>query len=284
MITEQLIWFIDGRYFYKNITLDKITQLANAHNNQLKIIIDVKVKSTERWYWHSMVDDSLTSNEGLAAIVQKKQVLQKALSMSAIKAEIITTESSEHVKIINAEVAKANNSLVIIEDAAAKLRHSIFQRLTEIDAPVLLLGKKVWNKPIKMIGAVDPLHEHDRHAKIDEHIVSQLKAWAKSLTVKWQIVHSCYISSVLYGYERKVQQMHQSALKEFAKKNNVSVEQYTLLEGLPEEAVESFINKNHIDILFIGLVNRSMVDKFWVGSTTTHFLYEPPCDLLLIKR
>ncbi|MBU2871917.1 universal stress protein [Colwellia sp. E2M01] len=284
MISEQLIWFIDGRYFYKNITLDKIVQLANSHNKHLKIIIDVKVRATDRWYWHSMVDKSLTSLEGLNSIEKKKQNLLSALQMSAIKADIITTESSDHVNIINAEIEKSTNNLVIIEDAPLKLRHAIFQRLTEIDAPVLLLSKKVWTKPIKIIGAVDPLHEHDKHAKIDEHIVEHLKYWAQTLTVKWQVVHACYISSVLYEYQHKVQKMHQSALTDFAKKLAIKAEQYILLDGLPEDVISTFINKQHIDVLCIGLVNRNKLNTFWVGSTTTHFLSEPPCDLLLIKR
>ena len=143
---------------------------------------------------------------------------------------------------------------------------------------------KVWKENINAIGAVDPLHENDRPAKIDEHIVQHLKSWEDSLSVKWKLIHCCYISSVLYQYKNKVLSMHQDGLKEFADQFRIKRDQYKLLEGLPEEALKSYINKNHIDILFIGLVNRNMLDKFWVGSTTSNFLYEPPCDLLLIKQ
>ncbi|MFT5756998.1 MAG: nucleotide-binding universal stress UspA family protein [Alteromonadaceae bacterium] len=78
--------------------------------------------------------------------------------------------------------------------------------------------------------------------------------------------------------------MHQEGLKEFAEQFNIKKSQYTLLDGLPEDALKSYIHNNQIDILSMGLVNRSALDKFWVGSTTSHFLYEPPCDLLLIKQ
>jgi hypothetical protein len=89
MITEQLIWFIDGRYFYKNIILDKIIHLANVHQRSIKIIIDARIKSTERWYWHTLIDDSSTTNDALELINKKKQTLLKVLQMSAIKAEVI---------------------------------------------------------------------------------------------------------------------------------------------------------------------------------------------------
>ncbi|WP_413700172.1 hypothetical protein ACLKMH_23450 [Psychromonas sp. KJ10-10] len=35
MKTEQLIWFIDSRHFYLNISLDKIIHLANTHQKKL---------------------------------------------------------------------------------------------------------------------------------------------------------------------------------------------------------------------------------------------------------
>lgn len=284
MVNEQLVWFIDGRYFYNTITLDKIIALANAHQQRIKIIIDVRVKSTERWYWHAINKDSIATNDELEIINNKKQALIDALAVKAIEADIIVTQSADHVKIINTELAKNNNSLLILEDTPPKKRHPVFQALTEINSPVLLLSNRAWHKPISIIGAVDPLHENDRPAKIDDSIVKQLKAWDKALSVKWTLVHCCYISSVLYKYTNKVLLMHKEGLQEFAEQFHIKKAQYTLLEGLPEEALKSFIKKNNVDILCIGLVNRSMLDKLWVGSTTSHFLYEPPCDLLLIKH
>ncbi|TMM42517.1 universal stress protein [Colwellia ponticola] len=284
MINEQLVWFIDGRYFYNTITLDKIITLATAHQQPLKIIIDVRVKSTERWYWHSINKDTSSVNKELATINTKKQDLLDALATKAIEAEVIVTQSADHITVINTELAKKNNSLLILEDTPPKKRHPLFQALTEINSPVLLLSNSPWKKPLNIIGAVDPLHENDRPAHIDDSIVKQLKAWHKALSAQWTLVHCCYISSVLYEYKNKVLLMHKEGLQEFAEQFLVKKTQYILLEGLPEEALKAFINKNNIDILCIGLVNRSMLDKLWVGSTTSHFLYEPPCDLLLIKQ
>ncbi|HBY87782.1 MAG TPA: hypothetical protein DEO86_18155 [Colwellia sp.] len=284
MITEQLIWFIDGRFFYNNITLDKIILLAGAHQRSIKVIIDVRVKSTERWYWHSMNKDSSKPNDQLEVINNKKKLLINALKMSAINTEIIITQSADHIEVINSVLAKTKSGLLILEDTQPKQRHPIFQTLTEINSPVLLLSNKVWRKPISIIGAVDPLHENDRPAEIDESIVKHLMNWNSSLAVKWTLAHCCYISSVLYKYKSKVLLMHKEGLKEFAEQFHIKEEQYTLLEGLPEEALKYLIKKNHVDILFIGLVNRNIFDKLWVGSTTSNFLYEPPCDLYLIKH
>jgi hypothetical protein len=38
MITEQLIWFIDSRFYYQTSSLDKIVRLANIHQKSIKVL------------------------------------------------------------------------------------------------------------------------------------------------------------------------------------------------------------------------------------------------------
>ena len=284
MIAEQLTWFIDGRYFYNNITLDKIIHLASGHKNRLKIIIEARIKSTERWYWQTIFADNSHENDALALIHQKKEKLLKVLQMSAIKTEISISQSADHIALLNTELSKSPNSLLILEDAPQNKRHPLFQTLTEIDSTILLLSNKAWKKPLNLLGAIDPLHEHDRPAKMDENIVKNVKLWSQSFTSKWGVAHCCYISSVLSKYKNKVLTIHKEALHEFSEKWHIKEEQSILLEGKPEHALTTFIEKEHVDILFIGLVNRNIIDRFWVGSTTSSFLVHPTCDLLLIKH
>lgn len=284
MISDQLTWFIDGRYFYNNITLDKIIHLAGTTANPIKIIIDARIKSTERWYWHTFFEDTSSNSDALALLNQKKDKLLKVLKMSAIKADIMLSQTSDHINLLNDELSKSKNSLLIVEDAPANKRHPVFQTLTEIDSTVLILSHKAWKKPLKILGAVDPLHEHDRPAKIDDNIVKNLKRWEEAFNLKWGVAHCCYISSVLSKYKNKVLSIHKEALHEFSEKWHIKDEQSTLLDGKPENALMTYIDQEHIDILFIGLVNRNIIDRFWVGSTTSSFLSNPSCDLLLIKH
>ena len=289
MTTEQLIWFIDSRFYYQAITLDKIVHLANTHKKQLKIIIDASTQSTGHGYWHLLNDNDALSAELMTSIDKKQTQLLKFFSMNAIKVEVTINQSTDYLTLLNTEVTNNANSLVVIEDNIVSKRHPIFQQLTNINASVLLLKNKRWKQPvlnssINILAAIDPLHENARPEKIDDNIVSLAKNWADILKAKFKIAHCCYVSSVLTQYKNKVLTIHREGFHDFAKKNHLQNEQCVFLEGMPEEALLSYIHQYHTDILIMGLVARNKLEQLWIGSTTTALLNSPPCDMLLIKH
>jgi nucleotide-binding universal stress UspA family protein len=284
MKTEQLIWFIDSRYFYLNISLDKIIHLANIHHKKITIVIDAKGKNSEPWYAHLLNEKSLPFNDDNILLAEKQVKLLNFFKMNAIKAEILICPSINYAKILNDEIAKNTNSLVIIEDTHLAKRHPIFQMLTQIKAPILLLSNKIWKHPIKILGAIDPLHENARPETIDNTIVELMLDWGKTLKAKHIIAHCCYISPVLSQYKKKIITEHDQALKEYSKNFRVTKEQQILLEGKPEEVLPTYIRDNQIDVLFIGLVARNKLSQFWIGSTTSALLAALPCDMLLVQH
>ncbi|PKI16575.1 universal stress protein [Colwellia sp. 12G3] len=284
MITEQLIWFIDSRFYYQTTSLEKIIRLANIHQKSIKVIIDASTQLTGHGYWHLFNDKDALSKELMITIEAKKTQLLKYFSMSAIKAEVIINQSANYLATLNTNVESNINSIVIIEDNSAKKRHSIFQHLADINAPVLLLTKNAWKQQISFLVAVDPLHEHARPEMIDNNIVSLTKNWVDRLKAKWTVVHCFYIASVLTKYKKNIQSMHRDGLDDFAKKLRIPPEQSVLLEGIPEEALVLYIRQHHVDILAIGLVARNQLEQLWIGSTTTALLCDLPCDILLIKN
>ena len=72
MITEQLIWFIDSRFYFQTTSLDKIVHLANIHHKQIKVIIDASGQLTGRGYWH-LFDDADTLSNDLITIIEKNK-------------------------------------------------------------------------------------------------------------------------------------------------------------------------------------------------------------------
>jgi nucleotide-binding universal stress UspA family protein len=284
MKTEQLIWFIDSRFFYKNTSLDKIVRLANIHHKQIKVIIDASAQLTGRGYWHLFDDTDTLSHEVIVELDKKQAQLQKFFTMNAIKANVIVNQSTDYLQIINSEIEQNTDCVLVIEDAMTTKRHPIFQEFKELKATILLLTHKLWKSSINILAAVDPLHEHARPDELDENIVSLTKGWATSLKSSWVIVHCCYIASVLSKYKSKLIAMHREGFSAFAMKNRLPDEQCVLLEGIPEDALSCYAVKHHVDIIVIGLVARNRLEQFWVGSTTSALLYSPPCDLLLIKK
>jgi nucleotide-binding universal stress UspA family protein len=284
MKTEQLIWFIDSRYFYLNISLDKIIHLANIHQKKVTIVIDARGKDAEPWYAHLLNEKSLPFNDDNILLAEKQVKLLNFFKMNAIKAEILICPSINYAKILNNEIAKNTNSLVVIEDTHLAKRHPIFQMLTQIKAPILLLSDKIWKHPIKILGAIDPLHENARPESIDDSIVELMVHWSNTLKAKHTIAHCCYISPVLSQYKKKIMAERDDALKAFSKNFRLTKDQQVLIEGQPEEVLPTYVKDHQIDVLFIGLVARNKLSQFWIGSTTNALLTDLPCDMLLIQH
>ena len=284
MITEQFIWFIDSRFFYQTTSLDKVVHLISPHQKSVKIIIDASAQLKGRGYWHLFTEKEILSAELMQKIELKKAQLIKFFTMNAIDVEITINQSSDYLKTLNTDIKNNPNSVVVIEDNSVEKRHSIFQQLTDINAPVLLLSKQAWKHPLSIIGAIDPLHEHARVATIDENIAALTESWARQVKASWLVVHCYNITSVLVKYKSNILSMHRDGLTDFAKKHRIPAGKTILLEGVPEVALASYIKKNSSNILVMGLVTRNKLEQFWIGSTTTALLTELPCDILLVKK
>jgi nucleotide-binding universal stress UspA family protein len=283
MKTEQLIWFIDSRFYFHASSLDKMVRLAKIHNKQVTVIIDASPQLTGHGYWHLFVEKDTLTNNLIADLDEKKTQLLKFFAMNAIKIDVIVNQSTNYLSLLDSEIAIKENCLVVIEDSSISKRHPIFQKLTNIKASILLLQKKIWKHSVNILAAVDPLHEHVRPGQIDDDIVSLIQLLATSLKAKWAIAHCYYVASVLTQHKNKLLLMHREGLNIFAKRLRLPDEHCILLEGTPEDALSSYIHKNQVDILVIGLVTRSKLEQLWIGSTTTTLLGEPPCDLLMIN-
>ena len=284
MSQAKLIWFIDSRASVKTPSLVKVTNLARKFTNRLEIVFDKRIRSAERWYWPSFDHDKALRQEFELAQKNTKNQLSTYLLSHHIDFHITEIEDSDYLTPLKKLVDGSPQCLVVIDDNGPSQRHPIFQSLATLGADVLLLSAISWNKKIKMLGAVDPLHEHARPFNIDEHIVNVLREWNQKLTTDWSIAHCCFIASVLYKHEKTILKMHREEFSNFAKSLKISNDKMYCLEGLPEKSLKSHIRKNNINILVVGLIARNVLEQMWVGSTTVALMNNPPCDMLLVTH
>lgn len=250
----------------------------------MDIVFDKRIRSAERWYWRSFDhDQSLLGEFELVQNNVKKQ-LSEYFQNHRINFNIIDIQDTDYLTPLQKLVEGEPKSVIVIEDNEITRKHPIFQSLSTISADILLLCVTPWHNTIKMLGAVDPLHEHARPLNIDEHIVHILRQWNEKLVTEWSIAHCCFISSVLYKHEKTILKMHREEFSAFAKKLKVSSTNMHFLQGHPEDALDHYIKINNIDILVIGLVARSVLEKMWIGSTTVALMHNPPCDILLVSH
>jgi universal stress protein E len=174
--------------------------------------------------------------------------------------------------------------------------HNILQRtlLSNVDwnlirdcpAPLLLVKPREIAAHPTVLAAIDPVHEHDKPAQLDDAIY---KAGAELCAEIGGTLHLVHAIAMPLGVELppNVQALiaaeHRRALESFLTTHPVPGDRVHSLEGLAHQCLQHAAAEQHADFLVMGAVARRGVKKVLIGSTAARVLDRLPCDLLIIK-
>ena len=183
-----------------------------------------------------------------------------------------------------------------------RLGHYLFasvdwQVARKCPVPVLFVKDRPWNEITRITACIDPLHEGDEHAELDKEILSSSLALAKEGLSELRILH-CYNSlpheaifdeHLVTDYEAlqgKVEKLHFGSCDQLLKEFDLSTDshQVDVLKGETDLTISNYAQHNNIDIVVMGAVARSVLDRILVGSTIEHVVDHVDCDVLLVKK
>jgi universal stress protein E len=163
--------------------------------------------------------------------------------------------------------------------------------------PLLLTKPKAWAVMPVLVAAVDPGHRNDPSALLDHHILDAAVGIGKALHGEIHAMHAYLptmmataalggmapvisVSAEALAAERDLQHVQLKALtNEFAIADvNLHIAPATASEYLPRMALECCA-----DIVVMGTISRSSLERLVIGSTAERVLEPLPCDVLLVK-
>ncbi len=153
-------------------------------------------------------------------------------------------------------------------------------------SPLLLVKPHDISATPKVFAAVDPLHENDKPAELDERIFEVAKLVADSTGGELHVVHAF---SAPVGLElpadvlQSIEDQHRTAMTAFLESHAVTEGHVHLLHGPAAECLIEATTDNKADFIVMGAVSRRGLDRLFVGSTANRVLDRLPCDLLIIK-
>ena len=161
-------------------------------------------------------------------------------------------------------------------------------------APLLLVKPDPVAEHPKVFAAVDPLHVHDKPAKLDNEIVTFAKTLADGLGGELHVLHTFSVpapSSVPEGawlaehaqIAEEVKNEHRDAFTEFLAPHAIPDDRAHLVEGAAYEMLPEITEREGAGIVVMGAVSRSGLDRIFVGSTAERILDRLHCDVLIIK-
>ncbi len=176
------------------------------------------------------------------------------------------------------------------------LTNTDWQLIRACPVPLLLTKAGPWAQMPQILAAVDPGHVNDKPALLDEEIVEFAAALSKGIGGRLQVLHAYVPTAVAsaaaaetmifsVSAEDLAQQEEgiRSAILELAAKHGVTAERIHLEAGGPAEVLPRLARTLQADIMVMGAISRSNLQRAFIGSTAEDVLEHLPCDMLIVK-
>jgi universal stress protein E len=174
--------------------------------------------------------------------------------------------------------------------------HTVLQRtlfsntdwnlIRDCPAPLLLVKRREIAAAPTVLAAIDPLHEHDKPARLDDAIY---EFGAELCAKTGGALHLVHAVEMPLGVELPpsvhalVVGEHRQALATFLLEHPVAGTHVHVLEGLAHQCLQKAAESQKADFLVMGAVVRRGIKKILIGSTAARVLDRLPCDLVIIK-
>lgn len=198
---------------------------------------------------------------------------------------------SEHLL---AEVARLAPDLVIKDAQSQSLIKRLllsgqdYELLRRCPVPLMLVRPRAPNLPARMLAAVDPLDENLRPHELNAQILGAAEKYGMLCSASVDVVNvlqpvpikaaSAY-SFLVEEYRRN----HEAALRELGEEYGIEERHLHLLTGFPVDALSDFVTTRHIDLLVMGTVSRSRLERLEMGSVAEGLFGHLDCDVLAVK-
>ena len=148
------------------------------------------------------------------------------------------------------------------------------------------------------IAAIDPFHEHDKPAALDDMILVLAKSLAEKSSGEVHAFHAydpriavataaenaCSPVSLPFDeVETQMHDEHRQRFFELAEFHGIDKQHEHLVAGLTHEELPRLANKVNADVIVMGAVARKRWKRLFIGATAERTLEHLPCDLLIVK-
>lgn len=174
-----------------------------------------------------------------------------------------------------------------------------WQLMRTSPAPVLMVRREheMPARPV-IVAAVDPLHEHDKPAALDDRIVATAADLARVTGARLEVVHCYDVTPLVTGMSaspmlpaplqteelaESLEAHHRRALDDLVAGRGLPEDAVHLLEGAPRWRLPDFCDEAGADIVVMGAVSRSALERVFIGALAEKVLDRLPCDLLIVK-
>jgi universal stress protein E len=164
------------------------------------------------------------------------------------------------------------------------LSHQDWELIRYCPVPVLLVKDELWHKDPVVIVAIDPTHANDKPAALDRRLIQMGRLLTGPAAANLHLFHSAYQPPVagLYPITANLDAAREAAADLMQEcgvpPDNLHIDANEIHKALPE-----LVEAMGADIVVMGAVSRSRLDRFLIGNTAEKLLDRLAQDVLVVK-
>ena len=237
----------------------------------------------------------------------QEELVDELADKARDKGVIVTTEIVEDRSIAEAVLERAEDSRPRFVMKGTQF-HSTAERSMLVDTdwylartcpyPLWFVKASQFAEAPVIVAAVDPTHNHDKPAILDDTIIQSAKMVSGLLDGELHLFHSYHrlteISALaikaikpvkleIEKIDKKIKKEHRDALDALAKRNDIAEEYVHQLPGRTSELLPSFVRSKNAQLVVMGALSRWGFKRMAIGSTAERVMDHLPCDILIVK-
>lgn len=179
----------------------------------------------------------------------------------------------------------------------ASMSDTDWRLIRKLSAPLWFVKPRGFADTPVIAAAVDPTHEHDKPAGLDNMIIGEARRIGDENASPLMLVHAFQTLSEIGAratwavkperlpiddVDDSIRREHHRLVAELAERNNIDAKHVHELPGRPYEVLPGFCRNHGVDLLVMGAVARSNIKARVIGNTAQKTLDHVNCDLLIV--
>jgi universal stress protein E len=297
MIWRRLMFAVASPGDLQSPVMDKIPRLTAAQDAELELfhcLFDPNVAQPARFGSHGVEQD-------IRDFVEQRHA-QLAQHVERLRAQGLHVHASVRwdepvYEGIVRQVLRLQPDLLIVQTSGHHERWALgdndYRIIESCPSPLLLLKTTRPYLDSRVIAAVDPSHERDEPAALDDAILEVASAFARPLTAKLWVFHARMPWRDAVRAQVTVHRRPDAEgaycrdvgarVVKLARRHDLSEEQVEIVEGYASEKLPEFARHECADVVAVGTVPRSLLNRVLLGHNAQPLLDGLDCDLLIVK-
>lgn len=283
--------------------LEKAAQLAIEHSAVVELFCCCYNRAIVQDYMFDKAGAQKAEHAYVRQIESQLEVLSDALADKGIHASFDACWDRYTDEGIMRKILRYEPDLLMhAVQPHSRIGHYLFASLDwqiarQSPVPVLFVKQKPWTTIMRIAACIDPFHKDDLQGQLDREILTQSQTFSKGGMSELRVLHcfntlpheAIFDEHLVTDYEAlqiRIEKEHITRCNDLLAEFGLSTEDslVDVLKGEADSLISDYAIDNHIDIIAMGGVARSVLDRLLLGSTMESVVDNVDCDVLVVKR